>query len=76
MIVISGMPGEENRADGQDLLDLGAFAYFAKPFKLEEIEAAVDRAVAQHQKLTLEHEASNAEQEKDENAESQVDAPA
>jgi len=51
VIVISGMPGEENRADGQELLDLGAFAYFAKPFKLEEIEAAVDQAIAQHQKL-------------------------
>ncbi len=53
VIVISGMPGSENRADGQELLDLGAFAYFPKPFKLDEIEAAVDRAIARHQELTL-----------------------
>src|SRR6266850_5473028 len=47
VIVISGMDG----GDGQELLEMGAFAFFTKPFKLEEIEVAVDRAVAYHQKL-------------------------
>lgn len=69
VIVISGMPGEENRADGQELLDLGAFAFFAKPFKLEDIEAAIDRAIAQHRKLA--DEATQANQ----NAEPAADAP-
>lgn len=48
VIVISGMSeGDEAR----ELLDAGAFAYFAKPFKLDEIEAAVDRAISRHQQL-------------------------
>jgi DNA-binding NtrC family response regulator len=47
VIVISGMDG----GDGHELLEMGAFAFFTKPFKLEEIERAVDRAVAYHQKL-------------------------
>jgi DNA-binding NtrC family response regulator len=46
VIVISGLSDE---ADARALLDLGAFAYFAKPFKLEDIEEAVERAIAQHQ---------------------------
>ena len=54
VIVISGMPGEENRAAGRELLELGAFAYFSKPFKLEEIEAVVERAILQRQKLAEE----------------------
>ncbi len=41
VIVISG-----NVDDGQELLDQGAFAYFAKPFVLEEVENAVWRAIA------------------------------
>lgn len=48
VIVISGMP---DGADGKELLDLGAFAYFPKPFQLEEIEDAVKRAIARHQEL-------------------------
>lgn len=48
VIVISGMADDEA---ARDILNLGAFAYFAKPFKLEEIEAAVDRAVARHLEL-------------------------
>jgi DNA-binding NtrC family response regulator len=48
VIVISGM---SNDHDAREIIDAGAFAYFAKPFKLEEIEAAVDRAIAQHQEL-------------------------
>lgn len=48
VIVISGLSHE---ADARALLDLGAFAYFAKPFKLEDIEQAVDRAIARHHEL-------------------------
>jgi DNA-binding NtrC family response regulator len=42
VIVMSGTFGAE---DGPELLSLGAFAYFSKPFKLEEIEAAVAKAL-------------------------------
>lgn len=48
VIVISGL---SNEADARALMDLGAFAYFAKPFKLEDIEQAVDRAIAHHHEL-------------------------
>jgi len=48
VIVISGL---SNEADARALMDLGAFEYFAKPFKLEDIEDAVDRAIARHQEL-------------------------
>ncbi len=43
VILISGKGDAE---DAQRLLDLGAFAYLKKPFKLEEIEALVEQAVA------------------------------
>lgn len=46
VIVISGM---SNETDARELTAMGAFAYFAKPFRLEEIEDAVVRAVARHQ---------------------------
>ena len=48
VIVISGMSED---ADAKEIIDAGAFAYFAKPFKLEEIEEAVDRAIVRHQEL-------------------------
>jgi len=48
VIVISGLSHE---ADARLLMDLGAFAYFAKPFKLEDIEQAVERAIKQHAAL-------------------------
>lgn len=51
VIVISGMFSAEDEVDGKQFLDLGAFAYFTKPFKLEEIEDAIARAVAKHQEL-------------------------
>lgn len=47
VIVISGMDG----GDGQSLLEMGAFAFFTKPFKLDEIEATVARAIERHQEL-------------------------
>ena len=49
VIVISGLP---DGSDGREMISLGAFAYFTKPFRLEEIEAAVDRAIARRQELT------------------------
>lgn len=51
VIVISGLP---DGADGREMIGLGAFAYFTKPFRLEEIEDAVERAIARHQELTVE----------------------
>jgi DNA-binding NtrC family response regulator len=52
VIVISGISEEGDEA--RELIDAGAFAYFAKPFKLEEIEAAVVRAIARHMELIAE----------------------
>ena len=49
VIVISGVSGTE---DAKELLELGAFAYFSKPFQVVEIEDAVNRAIARHQELT------------------------
>ena len=46
VILISGKGGEE---DGGRLLALGAFAYITKPFRLEEIEETVERAVKMKQ---------------------------
>lgn len=54
VIVISGMSDE---ADAREFTAAGAFAYFSKPFKLDEVEDAVDRAIARHQEL-----AANADQ--------------
>jgi DNA-binding NtrC family response regulator len=56
VIVISG---ESSEADAAELIAAGAFAYFAKPFKLEDIEDAVERAVARHQELTAEAQSVN-----------------
>ena len=57
VIVISGMSeGDEAR----EIIEAGAFEYFAKPFKLEEIEAAVDRAISRHQELTAQNQTSDA----------------
>jgi len=69
VIVISGMDG----GDGQELLEMGAFAFFTKPFKLEEIEGAVDRAVAYHQKLAT---ADQGEHTADENPLDSESSPA
>jgi DNA-binding NtrC family response regulator len=50
VIVMSGLPSAEDEG-GKEFLDLGAFAYFSKPFKLEEIEEAIERAIVRHQEL-------------------------
>lgn len=57
VIVISGIPDGD---DGKELIDLGAFAYFNKPFQLEEIEEAVDRAIVRHRELTHADQSVNA----------------
>lgn len=50
VIVISGMVEED---DAREIIDAGAFAYFGKPFNLEQIEAAVERAISRHQELVV-----------------------
>lgn len=48
VIVISG----NSDADAViNLLNIGAFAYISKPFRLEEVESAVVRAIARHEEL-------------------------
>jgi DNA-binding NtrC family response regulator len=42
VILISGKGSEQDR---ESLLALGAFAYITKPFKLDEIEEVVERAL-------------------------------
>jgi DNA-binding NtrC family response regulator len=47
VIVISGQADVER----DDMLALGAFAFFAKPFQLDEVEAAVQSAIAYREQL-------------------------
>jgi DNA-binding NtrC family response regulator len=49
VIVISGVP--DSNHDGPSMTEMGAFAYFTKPFNLDEIEDVVARAVTRHQEL-------------------------
>jgi DNA-binding NtrC family response regulator len=61
VIVISG---ESSEADAKELISAGAFAYFGKPFNLDDVENAVERAVARHHELTnADHVADPAESE-------------
>ncbi len=48
VIVISGKSTKEA---AQDMLNAGAYAYFAKPFQLADIEDAVGRAIARFHEL-------------------------
>ncbi len=48
VIVISGIAVEDT---AKVFSQLGAFAYFTKPFNLDEVEAAVDRAIGKHREL-------------------------
>jgi DNA-binding NtrC family response regulator len=48
VIVISADPEEGKAAE---MINAGAFAYFAKPFKLDDIESAVIRAISRRQEL-------------------------
>jgi DNA-binding NtrC family response regulator len=70
VIVISGMP---DGGDGQALIEMGAFAFFPKPFKLEEIEEAVDRAIAHYQAAAKADPASDKSADKTDN---ELTAPA
>jgi two-component system response regulator AtoC len=56
VIVISGMLEEDN---AREIIEAGAFAYFAKPFNLAEIEAAVDRAIVRRKELSLDDAAGD-----------------
>jgi DNA-binding NtrC family response regulator len=56
VIVISGL---SNEGDARALMNMGAFAYFAKPFKLEDIEEAVDRAIARHHELAAQDQSAD-----------------
>ena len=55
VIVISGNSEEEAT---KELLDMGAFAFIAKPFKLEDVESTVVRAIARNQELTKARDSS------------------
>ena len=48
VIVISGITDQEH---AKGLLRLGAFDYLLKPFRLEEVERSVERAVVYHTRL-------------------------
>jgi DNA-binding NtrC family response regulator len=48
VIVISGVAGKET---AKKLIAMGAFAYFTKPYELEELEETVVRAIAHRQLL-------------------------
>ena len=47
VIIISGKAQES----AEEFIEMGAFAYFAKPFQLAEVEDAVIRAIASRQQL-------------------------
>ena len=47
VIVISGQVEKED----ESFTALGAFAFFSKPLRLEEVEDAIARAIAHHQKM-------------------------
>lgn len=48
VIVISGNASEES---ARELLEMGAFAYLRKPFRLEAVEDAVNRGITRHQEM-------------------------
>jgi len=49
VIVISG---DVDEGKANEMMNAGAFAYFAKPFNLDDIELAVIRAISRRQELT------------------------
>lgn len=48
VIVISGIA---DRTHAEGLLKLGAFDYLLKPFRLEDVEASVNRALLKHAQI-------------------------
>ena len=65
VIVISGNSEE---AAAKELLRLGAFAYIAKPFQLEDVEDAVVRAIARRHELSNANGVSNVSEDPVESA--------
>jgi DNA-binding NtrC family response regulator len=55
VIIISGI-NDQTYAEG--LMRLGAFDYLIKPFKLEQVEASVNRAIGRHLQLMAEQQPS------------------
>ena len=55
VILISGVSNQER---AKDLIEMGAFDYLVKPFRLEAVEESVRRAVEHHQKITAERQES------------------
>jgi DNA-binding NtrC family response regulator len=51
VIIISGISDKEH---AQGMLKLGAFDYLLKPFRLEDVEASVNRAIEHHRRLVEE----------------------
>lgn len=68
VIVISGLPVGSH---DEDLIGLGAFAYFSKPFRVEEIEDAVARAITRHEELVA--AATDAESHSDSGSDNGLD---
>jgi DNA-binding NtrC family response regulator len=48
VIVISGVADREM---AKKLIEMGAFAYFTKPYELDDLEEAVARAIDRHQEM-------------------------
>lgn len=57
VIVISGNANED---DARQLIDMGAFLYITKPFRLEDVENAVNLALAQQRDRSNEDAGENA----------------
>lgn len=55
VILISGVSNQER---AKDLIEMGAFDYLVKPFRLEAVEESVRRAVEHHQKIMAERQGS------------------
>jgi DNA-binding NtrC family response regulator len=70
VIVISGLL---DGGDSEALLEMGAFAFFRKPFRLEAIEEAVERAIASRGEVANVEES---EHTPDENASESESLPA
>lgn len=54
VIIISGIQNEEH---ARGMINLGAFDYLLKPFRLEDVEQSVARAIEYHFRLLKEEEA-------------------
>lgn len=72
VIVMSGMFTAEDEIDGKEFLDLGAFAFFNKPFKINEVEDAVKRAIARHQELASADQSGDVTETEEDTTESEA----